>query len=251
LSIETRIPSEENFNTNKHHNLLSPRLPQASPRLKYNLLSELSTAQSHISRLRRDRNKWRSLAQKQEQDLITAHQTLEQQTHRISKVEAKNAQHKRQHEEDISAGKQVYSRFQTLATSHDKLVDQVNDSLRTITQLKKSDRSKGEVQQRNLRLKATLKCYTLQGTSAIIRAADDTEATLREALALANERIEELESTGEALLDALDKRNDSCGSEVDEMEEAAAELTVLEAEVTFHGVREDDVFREQRELLDG
>jgi hypothetical protein len=35
------------------------------------------------------------------------------------------------------------------------------------------------------------------------------------------------------------------------MEEAAAELTVLEAEVTFRGVREDDVFREQRELLDG
>jgi hypothetical protein len=104
------------------------------------------------------------------------------------------------------------------------------------------------VQQRNIRLKATLQRYTSQGTSATTQAAADTEATLREALALANDHIEELEITGEALLDALEKRNDSYGSDDgDGMKEGEAEAGVLGAEVAFRGVFEDELFKEQRE----
>jgi hypothetical protein len=62
---------------------------------------------------------------------------------------------------------------------------------------------------------------------------------------LAAERIEELESTGSRLLEALEERNDSCGSE-DEDEHGEARL--LEAEVVFMGVIEDETFQEQKDL---
>ena len=133
-----------------------------------------------------------------------------------------------------------------MVTKHEKLVDQLNDSDRTIARLKRSDRAKGKVWQRNLRLKATLQRYTLQATSGPLQPDADTQASLMEALALVNERIEELESKGSALLDALEKRNDSSGSDEDEMEDnGGAKLT--EAEVAFRGVIEDETFKEQKE----
>jgi hypothetical protein len=249
LTLETRLPSEGSLKANKQSSLPSPRTPVTpGPKSKLGLLSELSLAQSLASRLRRDRDKWRSLAQKQEQDLIAAHNHLKQQAHSISEIEQENAKLRTRHEEDTTAGRQLFSRFQELINKHDKLVDQVNDAMRAITRLKKSDRSKGKVQQRNIRLKATLQRYTSQGTSATTQAAADTEATLREALALANDHIEELEITGEALLDALEKRNDSYGSDDgDGMKEGEAEAGVLGAEVAFRGVLEDESFKEQKE----
>jgi hypothetical protein len=249
LTLETRLPSEGS-NLSKQHSLPSSRTPVTpGPKSKHGLLSELSLAQSLASRLRRDRDNWRSLAQKQEQDIIAAHEDLKQQAHSISEIEQENAKLRTRHEEDTTAGRQLYSRFQELISKHDKLVDQANDSTRIIVRLKKSDRSKGKVQQRNLRLKATLHRYTSQGTSATTKAAADTEATLREALALANDRIEELETKGEALLDALEKRNNSCGSDDEEAteEEEEVEPGVLGAEVAFRGVLEDESFREQKE----
>jgi hypothetical protein len=189
------------------------------------------------------------LALKQEQDLIAAHKDLDDQARSITELEEENAKLRFRHEEDTTAGRQLYSRFQGLISKHDKLVDHFNDAVRTIARLKRSDRAKEKVQQRNLRLKATLQRCTSQGISATTQAAADTEATLREALALANERIEELETKGEALLDALERRNDSCGSDDDEdMEGRDVEAQVLEAEVAFRGVLEDESFKEQKEV---
>jgi hypothetical protein len=66
---------------------------------------------------------------------------------------------------------------------------------------------------------------------------------------LANERIEELESKGEAMLDALDRRNDSCGSDdEEELERGGIEAGLLGAEVVFRGVLEDESFKEQRKI---
>jgi hypothetical protein len=192
---------------------------------------------------------------RQEQDLKAAHKDLEDQVCSTSEIEEENAKLRFRHEEDTTAGKQLYSRFQVLVSKHDKLVDQFNDAVRTVARIKKSDRTKDKVQQRNLRLKATLQRYTSQGTSATTQAAADTEATLREALALASERIEELETRGEAMLDALERRNDSCGSDDDEeMRGRDVEARLLEAEVAFRGVLGDESFKEQKkiwpELLD-
>lgn len=211
--------------------------------------------QSLAVRLRRDRDNWRSLALRQEQDLKAAHKDLENQVRSISEIEEENAKLRFRHEEDTTAGKQLYSRFQVLVSKHDKLVIQFNDAVRAVARIKKSDRTKDKVQQRNLRLKATLQRYTSQGTSATTQAAADTEATLREALALASERIEELEMRGEAMLDALERRNDSCGSDDDEeMRGRDVEARLLEAEVAFRGVLGDESFKEQKkiwpELLD-
>ena len=248
LTLESRRPSEGSLSTNNQLLLPTSRTPASSPKPKHSLLSELSLAQSLASRLRRDRDNWRSLAQKQEHDLIAAHEDLKQQAYSISKIEEENAKLRTRHDEDTTAGRQLYSRFQELINKHDKLVDQVNDAMRTITRLKKNDRSKGKVQQRNLRLKATFQRYTSQGTLDTTQAAADTDATLREALALANDRIEELKTKGEALLDALEKRNDSCGSDDgDEIREGDPEAGLLGAAVAFRSVLEDETFKEQKE----
>jgi hypothetical protein len=110
--------------------------------------------------------------------------------------------------------------------------------------LKKSDRTKGKVWQRNLRLKATLGRLSSQ----VSLTPDQTaEATLLEALALANERIEELELKGEVLIHALEEHEDSY--EEDEDEDGLDRTAhLMEAEVAFRGVLEDEMFREQREV---
>ncbi|KAG9196553.1 hypothetical protein G6011_01674 [Alternaria panax] len=248
LTLESCRPSEGSFDANHQHTLPSPKLPHTNSRSKHGLLSELSWAQSLAACLRRDRDNWRSLALKQEQDLKAAHQDLKDQARSISETEDGNAKLRVRHEEDTIAGRQLYSRFQVLISKHDRLVDQFNDSMRNVARLKKSDRTKGKVQQRNLRLKATLQRYTSQGTSAATQAAADTESTLREALALAEERIEELETKGEAILDALERRNDSCGSDDEEDTRGDIEAGLLGAEVAFRGVLEDESFKEQKEI---
>ena len=248
-TLGSRRPSEGNFGANHQHTLPSPKSLRTASRSKHDLLGELSWAQSLAARLRRDRDNWRTLTLKQEQDLKAAHQDLEDQARSISGMEQEMAKLRFRHEEDTIAGRQLYSRFHVLISKHDKLVDQFNDAMRTVARLKKSDRTKGKVQQRNLRLKATLQRYTSQGTSAATQAAADTESTLREALALANERIEELETKGEAMLDALERRNDSCGSDdEEELERGDVEARLLGAEVAFSGVLEDESFKEQKEI---
>ena len=241
LTVEVRRPTETSPKLSHRHFSPPPKTPPTPPRSKHSILGELSLVQSHASRLRRGRDNWRSLALSQEQDLDAAHQDLEHQTRIISETKDENAKLRARQEEATTAGRQLYSRFDSLVTKHD-------EAMRTITRLKKSDRSKDKVQQRNLSLKATLRRYTAQGISATTRAAADTESTLREALALATERIEELETRGEALLDALEKRNDDFGSDDDDMESGEAEAELLEAEVAFRGVLEEDSIKEQKEI---
>jgi hypothetical protein len=71
-----------------------------------------------------------------------------------------------------------------------------------------------------------------------------TEAGLSEALAFAIGRIEELEDKGNALLGVIDRRNDNGGNDRD-ADNCTAKL--LEAEVAFRGVLEDEAFSEQKE----
>ncbi|RAR12723.1 hypothetical protein DDE83_003871 [Stemphylium lycopersici] len=247
LTVEVRRPTETGTKSSHRHFAPPPKTPQTPPRSEHSLLGELSLAQAHASCLRRDRDKWHSLALRQEQDLDAAFKDLEHQTQIISETEDENTKLKARHEEATTAGRQLYSRFDSLIAKHDKLVDEFNEATRTITRLKKSDRSKDKVQQRNLNLKATLRRYTVQGVSATTRAAADTESTLREALALATERIGELETKGEVLLDALEKRYDGSGSDDDEMDSGETEAELLEAEVAFRGVLEEESIKEQKE----
>ena len=66
---------------------------------------------------------------------------------------------------------------------------------------------------------------------------------------MANERIEELETKGEVMLDALERRNDSCGSDDEgELERGDIEAGLLGAEVVFRSVLEDESFKEQKEI---
>ena len=247
LTPDAFIPSEGGLNITQLRLLPSPRSSTAPSRSRQNLLSEISLAQSFASRLHRDRDNWRSLAQRQTSDVTAAENVIKEQACTIAELQEEKASLDRRLEDDHSKGKQLHSRFQDLITKHDKLVDQLNDALRTINRLKKSDRAKGKVQQRNLRLKAVLQRYTSRGGSSTSLSDAGIEATLIEALALASEHIEDLESKGEALLDALEERNAGSGSDGEsEMKERDAAAELLEAEDAFRGVIEDEAFKEQK-----
>jgi hypothetical protein len=87
-----------------------------------------------------------------------------------------------------------------------------------------------------------------RATSSSAQGDTGVETALKEALAMAQERIEELESKSEALLEALDKHNDSCGSgEDEEMTEGDESANLIEAELAFRGVLEDKTFKEQKD----
>jgi hypothetical protein len=163
----------------------------------------------------------------------------------IANLENENAALHATHEEDVVANNSIFDRYRDAITKHDKLTDELNEKERALARLKKSDRAKGKVWQRNLRLKTTLQRFTSGAASPAAQTNANTESSLQEALALAAERIEELESTGSKLLEALEERNDSCGSK-DEDEHVEARL--LEAEVVFMGVIEDETFQEQKDL---
>lgn len=248
VSAPARPPSTLHFpnssegcqNVNRQHSLPSPRPLSISPRSKPKLLSELSLTQSVVSRLRLDRDEWRTTAQIRERRLLSSERELKCQERAVAILEDQNAALRAGHEETVSAQNKLLARFRNAVTKHDKLVDQLNDSDRVIVRLKKSDRTKGKVWQRNLRLKATLGRYTTQApTTPDV----NTEAALLEALALANGRIEELESKGTALLEALSIWN-NIPSEEDAYDGTAR---LVEAESTFQKVLEDETFKEQKE----
>ncbi|KAH7356176.1 hypothetical protein BKA66DRAFT_253734 [Pyrenochaeta sp. MPI-SDFR-AT-0127] len=218
----------ENHKIKSLHSFASPQRSSTKPRPKHGLLSELSLTQSLTSRLRHDRDSWRSLAERQKPDLAAAERVVQQQTSTICYLEDENVKLRNRNAEEFSMGQQIFTRFQELISKHDNLADQLNDALRTIIRLKKSDRSKEKVQQRNLRLKATLQRYTSQ-VPLPQQIHEDSIATLQEALALANERIGELEAKGEALLEVLERRHDNSGSgDEREMEEKTVEEDLLE-----------------------
>lgn len=139
--------------------------------------------------------------------------------------------------------------------SHEKLADSFNAAKRALEKLKRSDRKKTTLQQRNLTLKATLHRIMTRAAPDAVQAESDVKASLREALALATERIAELEGSGEALLDALEKLGESSDSDEDddggEEESGEGEIipshSLVAAEVAFRGVLDDESYAEQME----
>ena len=222
-----------------------PHSPTVSPRLGSNLLSEFAVIRAATSRLRFERDEWRNTAQTQERQLLASQRYLRAREAAIADLEHENAALHAANEEDVVANNSIFDRYRDAITKHDKLVDELNEKERALARLKKSDRAKGKVWQRNLRLKATLQRFTSGAISPIAQTKANTESSLQEALALAAERIEELENTGSKLLEALEERNDSCGSEEDEED---GEARLLEADVVFRGVIKDETFQEQKDL---
>jgi hypothetical protein len=232
--------------TGKHNAPSSPKPSNMSPRWKPNLLSELSLAQSVVvSHLRLCRDKWRSTAQIQGKQLLANELELKRQEYTINALEGQNAVLQARHEEVVSTNNSLFSRLQNALSMHEKLFSQLKDSDRATARLKKSDRAKGKVWQRNLRLKTMLHHrHAAQTASGTSQQDTGTETGLLEALTLASERIEELEGKGIALVDILEQRNNSCGSEQDEN---VCGGRLLEAEIAFRNVLEDETCREQKE----
>lgn len=194
-------------NSSKHASTISPHPSNSNARTSSCLpLNELAIAHSVVSRLRLERDEWRATAQIQERQLLANERDFKRQERNIALLEHQNDALRVDRREDVSANQRISARLQDTITKHDKLLDELNDSLRVNARLKRSDRAKGKVVQRNLRLKATLQRYTSQ---AATEPDVDTEAALMESLALANERIGELESKGSNLLQVLDKRDDA------------------------------------------
>jgi len=215
---------------------------------KTNLVNELAIAQSVASRLRIDRDEWRTTAQVQEQQSAYHEQELEHQRRAFASLEEQHAALCDERNEIIMANDNLFNLFREAVTKHNKLADELNESKRATARLKKSDRAKGKVLQRNLRLKSILNRVGMQASSTPAAPDANTEASLLEALAAAIERIDELEGKGEVLLEALETRNDSCGSDEEE-EYGIAKL--LEAEVAFQGVLDDETFAEQKQHWEG
>ncbi|KAJ4370430.1 hypothetical protein N0V83_004948 [Neocucurbitaria cava] len=242
-------PSEGNLSISQKRSRPPLRpFSSSTPRSEQGLLSELSLAQSYTYN-------WHVHSQKHITDNILAEDTVKSRARTISEQQGQIIDLHHSNEGDPLRYKQLYTRFQAQVTKHNKLVDQLNDALRTINRLKKSDRAKGKVQQRNLRLKATLQHYTSRDGSSTSHLNGNVENTVLEALALANERIEQLESKGESLLDLLEEGKD--GGQRDaggDISERNVSEEILVAKVAFREILEDETFREQKvnwaELLD-
>ena len=198
-----------------------------------------STLYSHlhllISRLRLDRNTWRDTALDQASE-------LQAQPNAICSLMTENAQLRSHRKEDVETITSLSSMLENVVTRYDKLVVDLADARRHLLRVKKSDRAKGKVQQKNLTLKALLNRFGEKGVVARSKADADTEAALREALAAACERVEELEARGEALLDALEERDDAS----DDEDDMGGDAGVLGAEIAFRGILEDGEFKEAR-----
>ncbi|EAT88954.2 hypothetical protein SNOG_03749 [Parastagonospora nodorum SN15] len=195
------------------------------------------------SQLRVDRDEWRTTAQLQEQQIAYHEQELEHQRHAFALLEEQHAAVGAERKEIILANDNLFTLFREAVNKHDKLADDLNESKRATARLKKSDRAKGKVLQRNLRLKSTLQRIGMQASCSPAAPNANTEASLLEALAAAAERIDELESKGEALLEALETRDDS--SENEEEDDGNAKL--LEAAVAIRGVLDEESFAEQKQ----
>ncbi|KAH7402085.1 hypothetical protein DE146DRAFT_454816 [Phaeosphaeria sp. MPI-PUGE-AT-0046c] len=177
-----------------------------------------------------------SVAQVIENQLLDNEQVLQVQQHATALPDQNCAIARDEHQASVAINNRLLDRLQMELVRQEKLVDQVKDLERGMARLKKSDRAKGKVWQRNLRLKATLQQYALQAEYSLPRFDTNTTALLQEALAIASERIEELGSKGEALLDALEESADSDG----DLDEEEKEMKVLESAVAFRGTMEDE-----------
>jgi hypothetical protein len=225
--VELLEPHERQEHTKEKRYSLSPMSSMTPSKPKLNLLSELSMMQATVSRLRAERDEWRNTAECQQQDLV-----LQQGT--IASLEEQIASLHTDLEQDEVERNKMYAYF------HKHYDHKLDEAERTIARLRKSDRSKEKVAQRNLRLKTTLQ--------RVFNKKASNRRSLLEALALAKERIDDLEVKGDILLEALERQEDHSESGEEEGEEEGEHtITVVEAEVAFRGVLEDTTFREQSE----
>ncbi|KAH6459196.1 hypothetical protein HBI57_095960 [Parastagonospora nodorum] len=243
MTVDLSKISEEHQKMSKQRSAPHTRSSTSPLRPKTNLLNELAIAQSVASQLRVDRDEWRTTAQLQEQQIAYHEQELEHQRHAFALLEEQHAAVGAERKEIILANDNLFTLFREAVHKHDKLADDLNESKRATARLKKSDRAKGKVLQRNLRLKSTLQRIGMQASCSPAAPNANTEASLLEALAAAAERIDELESKGEALLEALETRDDS--SENEEEDDGNAKL--LEAAVAIRGVLDEESFAEQKQ----
>jgi chromosome segregation ATPase len=214
------------------------------------LTTTLSTAKTLITRLRYDRNQWRTRSLLQDTHIATLTNRLRATKSRVKHLTSENADLDTRLSAALVTGTTLLKSFKEVVHKNDALDEELDEQHRTIARLRKSERAKGKVWQRNLTLKALL--HSKQNASpASPGVKEGVHDTLLEALAAASERIAELESAGEQLLDALDKAEDSDGSAGSVNEEEGSRLGLMEAEIRFRNVLEDEEFREAKELWGG
>ena len=182
---------------------------------------------------------WRMRFLRQEAHVSMLKSANDEKSRVIAGLESKNANLETALRDVVISGKNVLATFN--ATN-----EQLDEANRRAKLLKKSNREKGNVEQRNLALKAYMRSHQCRGTE------NSKEQTLLEALALAKQRIQDLEVAGTKLLDALDCSSDDEEGKSDSDENDRCGLA--EAELVFRGVIEDEMYEEQKllweELLD-
>jgi len=181
-----------------------------------------------------DREYWRSRSLPQETRLsqLCRHHSIFQRS--IAALTAQNAELQARLGATLQAKN---DEDDAIALENARLLSQIAELSTQLAKLRRSDRAKEKVHQRNLRLKAAM-----SGHRCAQKKDGDTmrEQTLLEALSVSNERIEELEQVGERLLDAMD--------ESDEEDNGGFGMGKIEAEVAFRGVLDDETFRNQKVL---
>ncbi|KAH8726229.1 hypothetical protein GQ44DRAFT_614039 [Phaeosphaeriaceae sp. PMI808] len=205
---------------------------------------ESNPPQSAVSRLHLERDEWRSLAHSQQQQLISSNSKSADQAIEIARLEDKIVILRIERGQAISNNKILAEDLQATISDSHKLVDRISDLDRTIAQLRRSGRTKVSMAKRNLTLKAALLLVKSQATSAPEQSETNTNFSLMEALVLATQRVHELETKGEALLEALDDYRNRYDGEMDG-DDADSRLYV--AETIFQMEVDDDMAKEQKE----
>lgn len=245
IARHVSAPIDPSVRESEHHSSPTPKTSLLPPTSKHSLLSELSLAQSVASRLRRDRDTWRTLAAERAQDLESTYQSLQEQARMLSSILERSLKLQAECKATTKSTAKLYSQVTRFKTKHEKLIADLNDAKCTIVRLRRSDRSKDKVQQQNLRLKALLRICSLKGSTAVATSTHpvtDAETALREALGLALERIDDLEGSGSVLLDELEKHNDNGDDDA-----AESGTRLIEAQVVFRSILDDGFCKEQKE----
>ncbi|KAF2658325.1 hypothetical protein K491DRAFT_575914, partial [Lophiostoma macrostomum CBS 122681] len=203
-----------------------------------------------IARLRYDRNQWRTRSLLQDTHISTLTNRLRATKSRVTELTSENTELNSRLNAALVTGNTLLKSFKEVVHKNNTLDDELDEKTRTIARLRKSERAKGKVWQRNLTLKALL--HSRQDASpAPENEKGGMHDTLLEALAAANERIAELEGAGEQLLEALDKEQDSDGDASSVEGDEGCGVGRTEAELRFRNVLEDEGFREAKELWVG
>jgi hypothetical protein len=245
-----------------------PSLAMSSPSTTDLQTPTLPGLAIYVTRLYADRKHWRDIALNRKFELAIASQRIKDHDATIANLTSSNACLKSRLKYTGTLAMTSPEKLFPLENQRHSLEVEVQEKDRMIKRLRNSEKAKGNVQQRNLTLKAAFLSMRFKASPQETEAND----TLLEALAAATERIAELENAGKGLLNALDRGGDSDAEEGQDGEnsddeelsttaEAGSELSddeglsTTEAEIRFRNVLEDDNFAESKklweDLLDG